>query len=614
MAGLLALAIIYTARAWTREIWACISRACCASAGHKYDRTPQPETGRVLLAPMLTRRAFLATLSCGGGVALAARRSNRASTEPDFDVGDYGARGDGTDETVQIQRAIDATLLKPGTRTIGAGTIRFGRGKTYLVDRLHLPVGITLDLNGATLKRIPAPAGESAENVTKHRRTLSVYWSSDDDSPLLTVRDGVMHGNRGAQGDFTRHRLEQAHLLHLAADRHKAGRLCVRVDNMLFRDGPADGISMADNVDMQLSNSRFRACWRAGFTLTGSNSRVQATNLRVENTIVDQGGIDLEADPSSDPGFRRGRNVLLLNNVDVAGGFDLAPGPESVVLCTNVNVREPIFYINGAGSQLRFQNCNFAIGAFDDDHNRVVSPGDCTFESCTFTLTEVREAGEGNREFAAIRLFWNVGAEGVLNQNLRLVDCVWRSTADLEGADTLYGVYVLPQTAASGNTLTVVNPEIPRGFDFGLYLVQGSTLRLHGGHIAASTVLRWSVVPAAGHQVDVTIDGLDVRGARRYAEIGNSDPGSVIRHRNVVLDEAEAAYVNAGADINSNVWSGARVILVNASPVGRIGGIKGDIARIKSPPITGGVLEWVCTVGNDTGGLATWEPLKTVGT
>lgn len=526
----------------------------------------------------------------------------------------FGATGDGTDETVKIQAAIDATLRTPGVRTEGSGTVLFERGKTYRVDELLLPVGITLDLNGATLLRIDPKPLEDPQQVTKWRETFIVHWSSDLDSPVLTVRNGVLDGNRAAQGDFTGHKLEHAHLMFVAADLHKLGRLRLHVDNMVFRNGPADGISMTDNVDAQISNSRFQACWRGAITLTGSNSRVQVVNVRIQNTAIDQGGIDLEADDNPTHPELVGRNVFELTNVDIDGGFDIYPGPNGVGLCTNVNVREPIFYINGALSRLHFQNCNFAIGAVNDSHNRVVSPGDCTFEGCTFTLTEVREAGtDTNRQFAAIRLFWNVGAEGITNQRLRLVNCVWRADASIEPGDVLYGVSVLAQTAASGNRLIVENAEIPGTFDYGISFEQGGILRARGGHIAAATAFRWSTVASGGYLMDVTVDGVDVRGTSRYAEMHGADPGTVIRQRNLLItSEAEAAIFQGGTDMNVSTWLGGREILVDSSPVGRIGGIRGDVARLRTPPAAGGAYEWVCTVGNDTGGYATWKQLSTV--
>ena len=91
--------------------------------------------------------------------------------------------------------------------------------------------------------------------------------------------------------------------------------------------------------------------------------------------------------------------------------------------------------------------------------------------------------------------------------------------------------------------------------------------------------------------------------------VNTSNPDIVLTHRNVELDEAQAALTSRyGMD---NTYRGGRVIHVASSPEGRLSGLAGDRARLRAPAASG-VDEWVCT----TAGLdaaAVWEPRVAVG-
>ena len=77
--------------------------------------------------------------------------SHKAETA--IQVNEYGAIGDGADESGKIQDAIDyaSSLSVNGSKAI----VKFAHSKTYMVGNLQLKSNVILDLNGCTLKLLP---------------------------------------------------------------------------------------------------------------------------------------------------------------------------------------------------------------------------------------------------------------------------------------------------------------------------------------------------------------------------------------------------------------------------------------------------------------------------
>ena len=516
--------------------------------------------------------------------------------------------------TQQIQAAVDATLLNPADPTVGAGTVVFEPGKVYMVDSVNLPAGITLDLNGATIKRIAPPTGESPA-VTKERRTFTTQnraWNSSVDSPVLTIRGGTMDGNRTVQGAYTGYQLEQAHLIFLMGNPASAGRLRARVEDMVFVDAVADAVEVYVNTDLQLSNVLTRDIFRGGLVVTGGHTKVQATNLRTTGD-VHLAGVDVEVDGA---GFGGSLVVdVQMANVQCEGDFSLAVQPGSTVLASNLFVRKPRWTLNGGGQPaagakpalVRFTNSIFALGLNDTYENRIVHPGDMAFTGCTFEVTEARETGEANRPLG-LDVYWNVATTNFQHQRLRFTDCIWRVAGDVEAADQVNALTTSFDPVANDNRLVVDNAEIPAGFDVGVFVTQGGNVEIRGGRIQAATPIYFGVA-GGGYDVDLTLNGLDVTGAGKYMHLVGYTAGSVIRTFNVVMAEADSG-ITSGFGVQ-NQYVGGRVILVDSSPVLRIPGLQGDIARLRVP-VPGQTFEWVCSTGNEGAQWAVWKPLTTL--
>ena len=515
--------------------------------------------------------------------SLAAPRRALAAGEPasGFPVDAYGALGDGaTDDTAAVQAAIDAAAKA------GGGTVGFRGGATYLVRSVNLMPGITLDGNGATVKRPAKTPGRFTRMFT----TQNHPWVADADSPPLVVRDLTLDGNRQEQGPYLNYELEHAALLFLIGaegEAAKKGRLRAVVQNCTFKDSPADGPHVYTNVAAQFSDCTSIDCFRGGLTVTGGHTVVQVSNF-VGRGDTHRSGLQFEVDGA---GFgKSGVTETTVNGMVIDGDFDCGLAPGSTFIASNVICRRPVLHVYAPGSRVMISDSTFAVGVQDGYVNRLVHPGDVTFRNCRFTVTESAEATEADRKLAGLSIFWNISGTAHTGMRVRLLDCVFDADATVEAADTTYAVYTTPDAAANDNRLTVRGGEVSAAYDYGVHMTQGGRVHLQGTRIEAATGVYWGV--SAGFNAEMEVDAVVTTGATAM-HVGSSGADSTLTHRNVEVDEATAALTTTYG-LAANIYRGGRVVHVDSGPSGRVAGLVGDRARLKAP-VGGQVCEWICT-------------------
>ncbi|HEV2865643.1 MAG TPA: hypothetical protein VGX37_03950 [Allosphingosinicella sp.] len=201
--------------------------------------------------PQTTRRGALASLA-GTAVGLAVAACRPAAAQGTvFTPEAFGARGDGrTDDYEALQR------LAAAVSAAGGGTVRFGRGRHYLIDRYQIAGGpnrngvrhityegcrgLVVDLNGSTID-VKGDFHRGRDTGRDRRVSFSnavipfVFTRCTN----LTVRNGVLNGNvqrmtrEGAVWEGAGHGisllgcrrvlLEGLHIHHFSTDGLRAG-------------------------------------------------------------------------------------------------------------------------------------------------------------------------------------------------------------------------------------------------------------------------------------------------------------------------------------------------------------------------------------------------------
>lgn len=188
----------------------------------------------------------------------------------------FGAKGDGiTDDTAAIQSAIDTQL-----------PVVFGNNKTYICVKFNLYNGSKLYGNGATLKR--PNLKEPPYNYTDDQinsSTLRMFVLNDSklgsNTKKLQIefRDLIIDYNASAIWEYgidADSKYEQSVCIYCTGNAiyHRK----VLVDNCTFLNNYTSNITVANYVDIIITNSRSINCFKGICTIVGSGINVQISN------------------------------------------------------------------------------------------------------------------------------------------------------------------------------------------------------------------------------------------------------------------------------------------------------------------------------------------------
>lgn len=499
----------------------------------------------------------------------------------------FGARGDGTtNDTAAIQAALTAAAST-------GGTVLFPPG-VYIIHELVAAPGVRLSGYGATLRRENGRVPTAAQNS---RRMLSCdYYAGAPDSAWLTIEGLAFDGNRANQSAFESYQLEQTHCLFFDATATQPGRVRVRLTDVAVLNSPGDGVSCRRQVELHATGLRAVNCFRGGITIHGAGGVYQIQDFASENDRLG-GGLHVEVDA---PAYGGGMGITL--QIDGArlgaGEFSLGLGGGSIVQARNVVSQRRGWFIYAPASRVSISDSVLRSGGLGT--SRVVHPGDVTFNDVAFVVSEVDESAEAVRGLAAAEVQWNTDVTGYTGQRVRFRDCDFSVDATVESADTVAGIRMTADTKTNDNRLIVEGGTISSAFDIGVEMIQGGTMHISGARIEAAQGIYLGT--NAPFPYNVEIDNVVFTGA--VAEhVGASHPDAVLTHRNVELDEEQALHTSTyGMDVT---YRGSRTIWVASSPVSRIAGMRGDIARLRNP-VASSAFEWVCT-STGPAGYAVWK-------
>lgn len=484
----------------------------------------------------------------------------------------FGARGDGiTDDTTAIQKAVDWLYAR------GGGKILFPPG-TYIVTSVNIREGITYEGYGATIKRpehLTDKIGQKAAHWVRTFTTQKYKYCGQDDSRPLVLRGLTFDGSSQTQGPYKKHELEHAALVFLTGDRKCPGRLTAVVEDCVFKNGVADGLSVYVNVKVEMRNCLAENCFRGGFVLTGGHSSAVVRNLTTRGKI-DRTGIDVEVDGA---GYGNSYKVeVYLENLRLEDGdFDVGVREGSLVTGKNIMAEAP-FNLGAPRSTVRLQDCRFGVGP----GNRLNFPGEVTFERCEFFVSSRVPDTPYQQHSAAPLIVWTTKYYKGENQKVTFRDCrfVLPPGYRKNPGTRYYGLLTTWDDVDYHNRLEMEGGAIQGDFDVGLGMVKrGGRWRLRNLSIEAGLplVLTGFADSLGRSFFDVILEGVKVKSSRYIHLTGYPQPNdNRLEHRKVVV-QAEANVITSTYGLEGNRYAGRRLIRGPEPPTAATHGLPGDV-------------------------------------
>lgn len=502
-----------------------------------------------------------------GGAALQQGRPTISVREARF-----GAKGDGvTDDTAAIQRAVDWLYAREG------GKILFPPG-TYIVTSVNIREGITYEGYGATIKRpehLTDKIGQKAAHWVRTFTTQKYKYCGQSDSRPLIIRGLTFDGSSQTQGPYKKYELEHAALVFLTGDKKCPGRLTAVVEDCVFKNAVADGLSVYVNVKVTMRNCLAENCFRGGFVLTGGHSVAEVTNLTTRGKI-DPTGIDVEVDGA---GFGNSYKVeVYLENLTLEDGdFDVGVKDGSVVLGKNIFAEAP-FNLVAPRSRILLRDCRFGIGP----DNHLYFPQEVSFEGCEFFVSSRVPDKPYQQHSAAPKIVWTTKYYKGENQKVTFRECrfVLPPGYRKNPAARYYGLLTTWDDVDYHNRLEMEGGAIQGDFDVGLGMVhRGGRWRLKNLSIEAALPLALTgFADSLGRSFfDIVVEGLKVKSSRYIHLTGYpqaNDNG--LEHRNVVIP-AKANIITSTHGLEGNRYAGNRLIIGPEPPTAATHGLPGDV-------------------------------------
>lgn len=581
-------------------------------------------------------------------------------TWPEGWVPRYGAAGDGSIETAELQAALDV-----GMEDV---EVVFPKGKTYVTEQLHIAPGMNIRGHGATSVLKLAPNQPRFQRILTTEENL---WDSEDDSEILAIEDMCFDGDFLNQGTYTGFEKEHQQQIALFADLLQAGRLRARVSNCYFKNSCSDGILAHYNTDVVIENCFFENCFRSSVAMTGGNAELSINNCRGVGDLHES-RFQVEVDTAGFGGHKRAN--LVMSNCRWAGGLDIALDGGSIIAISNTHfygTGQCITNLDGDATGLKTlftaTNCYFKIASNASGTHRFFRYGiskfaDCTFEyvnntSHTSLIQPSTLTGQSitfdNCSFIADSSFHTTAtvavstatwASGLLTVNtsaahgLAANDYVELAgfTTDVNGiyrvnsaADSDTITVPFPRdpgavtvgsgttrkrsacnalsgsadTAANKNQIRVINCTFSESIDCAFDMQQGGNLFMDNNHVDGG--LLYDAGAAASNLFDVRI-GQYTYGVkhRQMGHITGSVAGCLLRHEDTYIPVDRSGFTRSG-NLTGLTILGSRLIYGTGAALTTDPGLIGDRYR-RSPPVAATAQQYCCTVAGQSGASTTW--------
>lgn len=231
----------------------------------------------------------------------AVNRQAQAKMRDIVNVADFGAIGDGSDETDKLQAAFNAAAGQE---------LRFEGGKTYRAYILRVQEKTVVNLNGATIEKIPYDAAALRLSQVAVRQSAVLAWSSTSRYYIGTIatQDGIWYTAIRPEGNsaeninnspsvspawweaFTPESTMSAEVFWSTSPILGAPLLYIKGDNVVIKNGVLDG--------NRANETYLTDRWGGSFAVAGNRALIAASSseLIVASNFTSEGIHNLTID------------------------------------------------------------------------------------------------------------------------------------------------------------------------------------------------------------------------------------------------------------------------------------------------------------------------------
>ncbi len=354
--------------------------------------------------------------------------------------------------TDYIQESIDIAY------TNKLDSVIFPEG-TYFLKSIKIAPGITYCSFGNTvLKRLPNMAKFARMFDTESGKYLTLYNSE----PKITrFKNLKFDGNLDEQGPYRNYELQQQHLIMLTSNIKSQNAFKVEIDSCEFYNCVADGVSVRNNMNVTITNSKFTNIFRGGLVVTGGKTIVNCINASFTGK-PNYSGVHIEVDGI---GKFEKIEILITNCTFESSKFNVTMNGGEVKFYNNFcnNIRMQYKLLNN--STLKLTNNNFKNVSKRTD---VYYPNKLIIDSCNFETTDSANFG------SIFNVLWNTKySKNLNNQKLFITNSIFTNKSN----NNIDAIKLNTDDPNKNNQTTITNNKF-KNFKSAVNIIKGGNIRI----------------------------------------------------------------------------------------------------------------------------------------
>lgn len=379
-----------------------------------------------------------------------------------IDIREFGAiPNDELDDTDAIIKAISYSYKTKGSK------VKFAGGN-YIISSIHIKHGVYIYSDDKSkLTR--------AKRMDKWSRMFTTYLNGtyiNQKSNEIYFDGLTFDGNINHQGEYKNFELEHQAIIFISGNIDNEKRIKVSIRNCRFYNGVGDGIHLHQNVQASIKNCLFKNLFRGGVTITGGNTDVVMTNLKIEKS-ENLTGIDIEYDS---PGYKNSRKIIVkVDGLDIDGDLDIGL-VEGKFIGKNITCHSAPLNFFAPSASIQISNSFFYGGILESC--RIVYPHNVVFENCIFNMDFETNKKEEIGNFVVLH---NTGDRISMNNSLVFNNCKFKNISNKNLKQRVIAIKVYSDKSLRNNKIILKNCSFVN-YTIGLFASIGGNFYLNNNY------------------------------------------------------------------------------------------------------------------------------------